>query len=189
MKTIVIISTVLAASQCMPEPSGPDKKAQATVDASAVETTERDAGADADADAATSSPEQVAQRLLQPGPAPFSVPTARVQWPQQNATLLAPRGAVIERSADGTRVVLGEGRNFAYLVRAASEEDGAFEPPDAPGTTVVPREDGAAMWYRDGRWFFRGTFDRFTCWNADSAHHRDDVEMMIASCKSVETTP
>ena len=189
MKSLVLIGAVLAASQCLPEPSDPasgstpSSKAQdagSTADA----TTAADAGA-SEKDGGRSA---AAKRLLEPGPAPFTVPTHRISWPQQQATVLVPRGARLEGSGEDALVVVGEGRNFAYHVSGdvgGGPDSAALLESEAEER--AERTDGAEVWNEGERWYFRATFGDFSCWNSsEHEHDKGDVEMMIASCKSIE---
>lgn len=185
MKSTLFIGAVLAASQCVPEPSDPAGSKTATNGSEQAQSPDagspEDAAADTDLGAVTA---EAARRLLQPGPAPFTVPTTEISWPQQRAMLRVPQGTKLEGDSDRARVHLGEGYNFAYSVAPTGQVE--LTAP-GEGATVQAREDGALVWYGDGHWFFSGTFGGFDCWNdTKSKHDREDVEMMLASCRSIE---
>lgn len=184
MKSLAVISLVLATPQCMAEPSGAPASKVHAPDAGVVAST-----ADAGTDASDTANDHVAAAaaLLRVGPAPFTVPTHRIAWPQHRAMILVPEGARVDGDGTGATVAVGEGRNFKYRLSAS----GGDRPDPAwlqSETTDTEREDGAIVWRDEDRWYFRAQHDTFSCWNPlASKHNAAAVEMMIASCLSIET--
>ena len=172
MKTVLILG-VLAASQCAAEPSGDSKPVSGA-----------DAGVESE-DASvpdTSWISEVRAKHLTAGPEPFSVPTTRIAWPQLQATVLVPRGARLVGVGDSASVLLGEGANFHY--RVTPVDSAALEP------QVEARDDGARVWQEGHAWRFDVRTESFACTNdlpGALRHDLEDVEMMIASCRGIES--
>ena len=182
MKSITVIAVVIAASQCTSEPSGGPEQSDA---ASQPPAPRKDAGSpDAGADAATSADAGAAEQgtvsdLITPGPAPFTVPTTQVR--ALEFELVAPQGTRVSERGDHANVVLGEGANFAMRVEPSGRAEPATE-------QVAADDDGLRVWNAADAWFFTLRTDTLVCSNPlDAAHDREDVDMMIASCRSAKT--
>lgn len=187
MKSFVIIASVLAASQCAPEPSGGPKGAPKAPDAGAAHAAAPDVGAEPPR-SADAGPARGVAAWVEPGPPPFTVPTKRVHLDGLGATMLVPVGVRVEARPAGVLVLLGEGDNFAMNISDSASDLSDVSAMLRSETVELPeRDDGAVVWNEDGRWYFQ-VAGMYSCWNPGAASHgKDDVEMMIASCKSIAT--
>lgn len=178
MKHLAIIS-VLAASQCAETADSPEPpKQQAAPDAGPAAV---DAGEPASIGVVD---------WLEAGPPPFQVPTRRLALPDLNASLIAPVGAHVEKVPGAVHVKLGEGRNFWLEVTDAAVDLADVRAHLDSETSELNRDlEDVVLWNEDDRWYFQyaGTL---ACSNPTRARHdRGDVDVMIASCRSLESSP
>lgn len=174
MKAVASLILLLGVTQCSSEPEkGAEKEAKESpsdVDAGARE---RDGGA-----TASRAPDFA---WLTPGPAPFNVPTRRLELPAYEASVVVPVGTTARVRGDAVEVKLGEGKNLWFVVTNEPVEL------EASGM-VIERGDDFVVWERGGAWFFarRG---ELSCRSVeDASHDQGDVRMMLAACRSIEST-
>ena len=169
----VALAALLGAAQCGDQPPkpAPSKKS--------ADVGQPDAGLDARATT-------IAMDWMQPGPAPFDVPTRRLELPEMDVSILAPVGTRVEKAPGTLHVKLGEGRNFWLEITDAAVDLGEVRSRLDSETSEIDRElDDVVVWNEEDRWYFQyaGTL---ACSNPPQAQHdRGDLEIMIAACRSL----